>query len=76
MRRDFVCYMVKLGKKESRKNLQMHFTVRRRIFTIVSQKFYGFLSIQFCHERIRIAKSTSVIINVMGIFMVTLSHLL
>lgn len=40
-----------------------------------SRKFYGFLPIQFCHEWIRIAKSTSVITNVMGIFTVTLSHL-
>jgi len=41
----------------------------------VSRKFYEFLPIQFCHERIRIAKSTSVITNVMGNFTVTLSHL-
>lgn len=77
--------MAKLRKDRDR-NLQMHFTIKHWIFTVlcvcvfararVSRKFYGFLPIQFCRKRIRIAKSTSVITNVMGIFTVTLSHLL
>lgn len=66
-------YIAKLEKKTAQKS-QMRFTVKDRIFTIVCiAKVFGFLPIQFCHERIRIAKSTSVI--VMGIFTVTLSHL-